>query len=264
MGKEVIEIDFKGGPSILSNEYAEMVRKAAPGSTEGGSFGGIAGSAMKTAADIGDFKFGSAFKDMAQTAIEVAKAAYEAAKAVYQETDRMAKVAAQYNGGVAVAAAQANVSQIMGDIRRSNFLGPELADFTTQQSRVSQDAQDAEAELLKLLTPFVNQAMDWMASILEWLTKFLAWARENVTDGINELIESVEKILQQFVDANIHLRRIAKGEDDKKKKKDFVEQLLALKAPDFGPAADARRQPMGVRRGKEVLQRLGIPAFQGL
>lgn len=64
---------------------------------------------------------------------------------------------ARYSPKLATAESNAQISQLMGDIRQARELGPELAEFTKQRSRMDRSLQKMETNIEKIaLGSFIN------------------------------------------------------------------------------------------------------------
>jgi hypothetical protein len=122
--------------------------------------------------------------------------------------DGTAQRLARYEGSLALAQGQAEARQIISDIRRAQQLGPELANFTTAQSQLSQTAQDVLADMLEPLIPpmtkFLEDAdegltavapiLDFVASIAGFILQFDA----SVIKGVLETLQSLGIIAKKL------------------------------------------------------------------
>ncbi len=83
--------------------------------------------------------------------------------------DALGKRLSEYNGALAQATAQAELQQLMGDIRRAAYAGNDLAELTAASSKLSQAAQDALLVLVRPvilpLTHLIELATSWLEQI---------------------------------------------------------------------------------------------------
>jgi hypothetical protein len=158
---------------------------------------------------------------------------------------------AQYSPDVAMAKAQSQVNEIMGDIRRSQKLGPELAQFAEARGRLGEKARDAMADILKRLLPLATKAMEWLIKGVDWVMVDLP---NFFIDAINGIIKAINK-LGGSIDL---LERIAKNTDPKSGynfTNPFVDDLfLSGQSKGFGPLERGHR-------GDDLLKMPGMEGF---
>jgi hypothetical protein len=87
-----------------------------------------------------------------------------------------------FSPDLAVATAQADVAQILGDVRRAQQLGSGLTRFTEAESRLSQTAQDILASLLERLLPLATGILEVLANVLQSLP--------GLADGLGQKINA--------------------------------------------------------------------------
>lgn len=170
------------------------------------------GEAAKTGAILGGAAIGAIAgpKGMIAGAI-IGEKAGEAFKKVLGFYDNLSKVAdrfSQYNGELAGAKANAEVIELLGDIRRSNVLGADLAKLTEANTRASQEAQDLLMNALRPMLPIFTALSERVGDIL----KLIKWIGEAEAAPQDDVIENMNAELgmafQRLVDrTNDRLRR---------------------------------------------------------
>lgn len=121
------------------------------------------------------------FGEALGTAVGIVRGFYEA---VGQTVQRLAP----YHGDLAQANAMQGVEQILGDIRRAQYLGNDLSRLTQAQTRASQAGQDAMASLLRPILPLASRVMEMLATFIEYaseaIAKFLGQPDQKKGQGI--------------------------------------------------------------------------------
>lgn len=136
-------------------------------------------------------------------------------KKVYDAANKLSDRLAPYSPSLAVARAEADVRQTLGDMRRANYLGTDLARFTAAQSQFSQSGQDLLANILKPLVPLVTSILNGLTLITDILNVLVDMIKDVVgfvgemvmmvpgvqelINGLGELIEWVKKIYREYL-----------------------------------------------------------------
>jgi hypothetical protein len=138
----------------------------------------------------------SAFGDAAQSGLSAAGGAVAgplgaagmdalvgAVRGMIDGLESLGKRLGEYSGQLAQANAEAELAQIMGDMRRAQYAGNELAKLSAESSRLSQVAQDA---LLKLVKPLIEPLAELIAMLSGWLEALGFGLNDTPTDAIAE------------------------------------------------------------------------------
>jgi hypothetical protein len=108
--------------------------------------------------------------------------------------DETSRRLAGYNGTLAVAQAQADVRQIMGDIRRANSLGDPMAKYVEARSKLSDAGQDALAKILKPLLPLITKIVDLLTAATEGIGNVGGAVAEVVANPVEEAREAWKQL----------------------------------------------------------------------
>lgn len=107
-------------------------------------------------------------------------------------SDKLADV----SGVNAAAQAQNEVIELLGDLKRAEIAGRELAQLSVAYTKLGQEAQTAMLELLKDVIPLLTTVLSSMAIILTVLPKFLkAWADGDTVGKITTMADLITKFL---------------------------------------------------------------------
>lgn len=90
----------------------------------------------------------------------VAGESLKALSEVMQELNRTADRYGEFNPQIAQAQAIAEVRQVMGDLRRAQQIGPEMAKFVMAQSDLQQKFEDIKIRLLNKIIPIVTRILE--------------------------------------------------------------------------------------------------------
>lgn len=101
-------------------------------------------------------------------------AAVLAVKVFADALDSAAKKYGQYSPDVALAQAQADVRTTLGDIRRSQQIGPQLAKFVEAQSKATNAFEDVKASLLTEIAPAITGILEIITAIAKILNTDLS------------------------------------------------------------------------------------------
>ncbi len=108
----------------------------------------------------------------------------------------LSKKFAEYSGPIAQAEAMADVSQVLGDLRRANRLADAgLGDLTAARSKASQAAQDL---LVTILTP----AIPVMVDLLKQIAAGLEGASKGI-EGTKELMPTMAEYVKAAIEFNL-------------------------------------------------------------
>ena len=94
------------------------------------------------------------------TAAVVAGESLKALAGVMQELNKTADRYGEYSPAIAQAQAIAEVRQVMGDFRRSQQIGPEMAKFIMAQSDMQQRFEDIKIRLLTKIVPIIVRLLE--------------------------------------------------------------------------------------------------------
>jgi hypothetical protein len=159
------------------------------------------------------------------------------------------KMLAMYDGRIAGAKANAEVSEMLADIRESNANGREYAELIRSQTAIQVNMQDALVPIKKLLM----QLMIPLANNVEKLTAVAARNAENAAAVAGKGLDLQDRILSNVTPIYMISKMIG-GYIAKMSVKDRKEQELAfdqliklagtvtLDAPGKDPAANAAAQ----------------------
>ena len=99
-------------------------------------------------------------------------------KAVDEVADRYSA----FSPEIAVAQSMADVAQTLGDLRRAQEIGPDIADFINEESQLRQQFEDEKIKLLRAMLPLATDAMkvlNMIVPVIKFLTDFfLVWPSE--------------------------------------------------------------------------------------
>jgi hypothetical protein len=84
-----------------------------------------------------------------------------------QAVDATAKRYGQYSPEISYAQAIAEVTQTLGDLRRAQELGPEMANYIRAQSELQQTMEDIKANLLVKLLPVVTKILQVVEGLMD-------------------------------------------------------------------------------------------------
>jgi hypothetical protein len=155
--------------------------------------------------------------------------------AFVESLKRTAERLAPFSGELAVATAQADVAQTLGDLRRAQQLGSGLARFTEAESRLSQTAQDILATILERLVPIATDVLEQLQGLLEF-SKIAAAGIEGAIDGATTTNRGfLQGFLGGLTGVPSTLREIARNtrpHDDPPSTALILRDLLGLSLPD--------------------------------
>ncbi len=179
-------------PHIAANvvRAPDAVSAAAGTANAGASLvGGVGSMAMAAGGPVG-MVVGAALLISAA----VVKAGVDFGAAVVGAADSFAEKAAGLHGGVASAQAQADVASLMGDIRRSDMMADQLADFIKAQSGLEQSFEDFKAQIVQSLLPTIINIMEGLKGIIDSYIQNQESIRAAFYEGLNNLIDFVNRI----------------------------------------------------------------------
>ena len=99
------------------------------------------------------------------TLASVAGAAYEALGAVMKSLDGMAERFRRFSPDVALAEAQANVAQTLGDLRRAQEAGPQLAEYVRARTEIQQRWEDTKVRIMMRLVGLAETMMSSLNTV---------------------------------------------------------------------------------------------------
>ncbi len=101
--------------------------------------------------------------------------------------DGMVERYGEYSPEIAQAQAIAEITQVLGDLRRSRQVGPDLVRYIQARTELQQRFEDQKAQFMEQVLPLLTQVLDLMskgmdiASALELgVTAGFNWAKENI------------------------------------------------------------------------------------
>lgn len=107
-----------------------------------------------------------------------------AAKGVYDGLQRTADRLAPFSAQLTVAQVQADIRQLMTDMRKAQQLGPELAKFVEQSSKAREKYDDAVTRLQLKLLPIATELIEILTGILNFFAGL----------GAKEMPEKIGKV----------------------------------------------------------------------
>jgi hypothetical protein len=164
--------------------------------------------------------------------------------------DATAKRLSRFEPRLAEAQAMANVAQIMGDLRRAQFLGGELAEFTAARSRLSQVGQDTLAVVLKPIIPKLTLVLQLLADFLTAVGPLVESGVQNTGQIVN-LIAATQPLLANMLSSVAAVAKNTRRDEALKLNQqfNFMERLLALsfqERPGDVPFLDQRAAARGM------------------
>lgn len=88
-------------------------------------------------------------------------------KKVADSAEEYSKRLTPYSAPLAQASAEAQISQVLNDLRRAQLIGTDLAKFTTAQSNLSQAWQDQVVNILQSFLPVINRIAEFLTKVLD-------------------------------------------------------------------------------------------------
>jgi hypothetical protein len=169
--------------------------------------GGFAAKVVSPSADPAEFmqSIGSAVKGVSSALFYVSPllgifgsvvgTAIESVSGFMKALDGMVDRYGEYNPEIAMAQAQAEVRQIMGDLRRSKEAAPDLVKYVQQRSDMQQQFEDAKISMLSALMPIAKKLMEIGVSILPFIEVIVNVISEiaKVIPGMSEDIDAMRK-----------------------------------------------------------------------
>lgn len=153
---------------------------------------------------------------------------------------------ASYSGELALAEAQADIRQTLGDLRRAQKLGTDLGRFEDARSRLSDVSQDLLADLLKPLIPLITNVLENLIRVVKTVEDLPTDTYNFFVDAINRLILLVETVANKLPGVDIHLgllRRIAANTDKDEGLNLGFDPLADLLRTRLGASFDVRPAP---------------------
>lgn len=157
--------DGKGLGSAVTTGTASAATTAAITPATGGATAGAAGATgaaegAGAAAGAGAAVGLAAMLNPITIAVVAVVGALLAFKAVVDAISDTAKRYEEYDPRIAQASAQAEIRQVMGDMRRARESGEELAEFLTAQSELQEKWEDIKMELMRKIIPVVTAILE--------------------------------------------------------------------------------------------------------
>jgi hypothetical protein len=150
--------------------------------------------------------------------------------ALTRELDATTKRYAQYNPQLAVSDAMRDMRMTLGDLRRAQVVGPNLAKYNDATSRLENQLEDAKAALLNQLLPVVTAIVEGISDVVtgvEATAVAVALLAEHPFDPV-----LVGKELARVMD------RLNKEKMDMEKWETMMQALSAVQPIDVGKLAD--------------------------
>lgn len=162
----------RSGIAAIAGAGARTIAAAMGPGDSGQIFGAVQGVSSALAAVPGPV-------GMFASAITVATGAVHGLiDGVKGYADKLSPFSAQ----LSVAQAQAEMRSTLGDLRRGQQMGPDLAKFVEQQSKLDQSWEDVKMAFMKKVVPVLTK-------ILEFLTTLLG-AHQAAQDNLNKIAET--------------------------------------------------------------------------
>lgn len=142
-------------------------------------------------------RLGSAASDVGQKLPTVGIAAIavgeslRALAGVMQNLDRTAQRYGEYSPVIAQAQAVAEVRQVMGDLRRSQKIGNEMASYVIAQSDMQQKFEDIKIRLLTRIVPVVTKILEVLEGMMaggEQVASVIAAPLTLISDILSQLL----------------------------------------------------------------------------
>ncbi len=263
-GKEYVADRKKDAERRKANQDDDSGTSASELGMEAG-----AGAATEAAGAAG----GPAGIAIATAAIAIAGAAVVGTKALMsfaRGVDATAEKLGQFNGQIAGAQGMAQARQIVGDVGRGELLSKELSNFVDAQSKLSNTAQDALAELLRPLIPLVTIIVEGVDKLLTQQMPNIEKFADSMVDGINKIIMMIDVVIQVAIerkkfefDASKYLKAI-----DRNTRKDLTPEhlfdLTDANVPGLDGAAKAIRDLLDQLKNDPDGRGGPRPAFGGM
>lgn len=175
---------------------AQKIGEGAVGATQslmGGNLGGAVSQIGSLAPAAG-----AAGKSLAAVAgpVGIAVAAVGAftygVKRASDQLSETAELLKGFSAPLATASAQADAAQAMGDIRRAERSGPELAQFVKARSDLSQQWQDFTNQLERMLIPIVKPILQHLSMILDRINKGFDYLDERAPEWRDQLASATK------------------------------------------------------------------------
>jgi hypothetical protein len=185
-----------------ATEFAQAPEGAGTfGATEAvGETAGVSAAAGSAAAGLAVFTAG----------VAVAGAGAVKLANIFEEQSRGLS---RFSPELAIATANADINQMMAEIRRAQRIGPELAEFENERSRVMTQLYDIGTDILKVLldaTRFVGPLLEAMLGVLKDVVTAVKFVGEQVVAGFSVFGDKLPPGVQAAIDeAKKQLNRIA-------------------------------------------------------
>lgn len=128
--------------------------------------------------------------------------------AIHSYANSQAQIGGEYNPAIATANAMAEVEKVRGDMKRSEYLAPELSDFVQAQSKMSESWEDLKAVFGKALIPVLTKIFDLVGKGLEWFVE----ADIAILERLDNIFTAIEESLpDSFSDTKEMLRQMAEN-----------------------------------------------------
>jgi hypothetical protein len=139
--------------------------------------------------------------------------------------DGMVERYAQYSPQLAAAQAQANVTQILGDIRRAQQAAPELIRYIKTRTELQQKIEDAKIRFLNVATPFITATLDMLTKMLE------------IMGGLENLPRVLNAFLPESIRILLGLLQAARAREEATEIDPLDELLKSTEGPAFREVA---------------------------
>jgi len=213
------------GSAIAGGEIGSLLGGGAGAAAAGGGEAGVAAAAGALGPALAPLIAATGPAAVAIGAVAVAayaaKKGFDAFMAAVDHFVARGEQLAPYSGAIAGARAQANVRQIMGDIREANQLGDSIARLTDAQSRFNDDIR-------KIMEPIKRVIAEVLAGLMERLAKWLDEVTPDIAAGLEEIIGTMKAMYEAIVNWDF-----AKAAEEMQKAHDRAEKARHYSTGNF-------------------------------
>lgn len=247
---------------FIPGQAGGVAQKLVGGAQKGGAALEAAGTAAESLGLTGVAELAAA---AGPAAIAVGAVAAAAALTVYgfkkltDVAEDFAKRLSPYSAPLALASAEAEVRQVLGDLRRAQLLGTDLSRFTRAGSELSQGTQDIIATLLKPVIPLLSTTLEAINAFLSVVpVGALALSIQTSTEILTGILEGVRDGLKGFEALLIKVDVISESLKKSQDGPDDIEQIWQRFEGTMAWTPDAPTTPTAARSfGRDLV----FPAF---
>jgi hypothetical protein len=141
-----------------------------------------------------------------------ATVAIEAFRAVSNMFDGMVERYKQYSPQMATAEALVEVRNVVGDLRRAQEGGPDLAKYMIERGEVEQKIEDVKIEFMKAVMPIMLTMLRFFESVILPAVKKILEGINKLTAGLTNVegtINDIDDLLGEFKGAQEAIREVS-------------------------------------------------------